>query len=137
MKDGQVVVERSEKGGQRQDDYIRHANAPLKSQGALLPIWQEVSCRFYQRIYEQSLRTASVKGHSLSPRDRLRKLYFAMQDVVRALLGRERVTEASLRYGKVVYNYFNNESHVATISTALGVLTGVEPDCRNDRHRIR
>ncbi len=65
-------------------------------------------------------------------RDAIRKMVFAMGDVVRALTFSERRTMKSVYYGKVIYNYFNCSSHVETIRTALGVLTGAESDLRTD-----
>ena len=86
--------------------------------------------RLYRRVYEQLLRAPSVESHRLSMRDALRKLRFAVGDVVRALTLSERRTKKSLHYGKVIYNYFNCQSHVETVGTALGVLTGSESDLR-------
>ena len=86
--------------------------------------------KLYHRLYEQNLRIASVERVRLSVRDRLRKILFAAGDIIRALLGRELPTTRSKFYGRVVYNFFNCESHVDMISTALGVLTGSVKDER-------
>ena len=43
------------------------------------------------------------------------------------------MSNGSVRYGKVFYNYLNCESHYNAIATAIGVLTGVEPDVRTPK----
>lgn len=93
-------------------------------------IWQEASVRLYHRIYEQLLRAPSVVSVRLSLRDRIRKLYFGVQDFVKILLGRECPNGKSMKYAMGIFNYFNCESHVDTIRTALGVLTGSAQDLR-------
>ena len=110
--------------------YLQHANLPFADAHHLVGCWQESSVRMYDRLYCQPLRALPVMGRKLSRHDRARKIWFAMKDLRSILFGRERVSESSLRYGKVLYNYMNCESHYAAISTALGVLTGVEPDVR-------
>ena len=87
--------------------------------------------RLYRRVYEQLLRAPSLENHRLSMRDALRKLVFAAGDAIRALTLSERRTKKSLLYGKVIYNYFNCQSHVETIAAALGVLTESESDLRS------
>lgn len=116
-------------------NYLKLANSPFAGGVSLVALWQEASCRLYRMIYAQSLRAASVESCRLSLRDRARKLYFAGRDILRVLVGREYCTVVSIRLGRVIYNYFNNESHTETIRTALGVLTGVEPDFRTEETR--
>ena len=111
-------------------DYLACANRQFQDERMLLGCWQESSVRLYRRIYEQLLRAPSVMKHRISTRDAIRKMVFALGDVVRALTFSERRTPKSVHYGKVIYNYFNCASHVETIRTALGVLTGSEPDLR-------
>lgn len=117
-------------------DYMEAANQQFESDAFCESVWQEASVRLYHRIYEQSLRAGSVESVKLTGRDRLRKLYFAAGDVFRALIGRERPNGRSRFYARVLYNYFNCESHVDMIRTALGVLTGSCPDVRVDRARM-
>ena len=112
--------------------YLQHANLPFADALHLVGCWQESSVRMYDRLYCQSLRALPVMERKLSRHDRARKMWFAMKDLRSILFGRERAAESSLRYGKVLYNYMNCESHYAAISTALGVLTGVEPNMRTE-----
>ena len=110
--------------------YLARANLGFLRPELLEALWQESSVKLYHRLYEQNLRIASVEGVRLSVRDCLRKILFATGDIIRALLGRELPTTKSKFYGRVVYNFFNCESHVDMISTALGVLTGSIVDQR-------
>lgn len=106
-----------------------HDNALCES------VWQEVCIILYHRIYEQLLRAASTEVVRLTLRDRMRKAYFACCDLIRAGIGWEHVTNKSLFYARCMYNYFNCESHVDMISTALGVLTGGIADRRTEESR--
>lgn len=112
------------------DKYLQCANRQFESYRMLVGCWQEVSVLLYRRIYEQLLRAPSVANHRISVKDALRKMFFASGDVVRALTLLERRTRKSICFGKVLYNYFNCQSHAETIRTAVGLLTGVEPDLR-------
>lgn len=112
------------------DGYLQRANRQFENQQMLVGCWQEVSVRLYRRIYEQLLRAPSVANHRISVKDALRKMLFATGDAARALTLSERRTSRSICLGKVLYNYFNCQSHKETISTALGVLTEAEPDLR-------
>ena len=110
--------------------YLQYANLPFADTLHLVGCWQESSVRIYNRLYCQPLRALPVMGRKLSWRDRMRKIWFSMKDFRSIFSGSEHVSEGSLRYGKILYNYMNCESHFAAISVALGVLTGVEPDMR-------
>ncbi len=112
------------------DHYLSLVNRSFESERNVLMYWQESACRLYPWLYEQTLRIASSDRGKLSVRDRLRKLFFATGDVVRALLGREIKTRKSIYYAKVAYNCFNCSSHVDLIRTALGVRTGTIHDVR-------
>lgn len=112
------------------EGYLARANLGFRRPELLEALWQESSVKLYHRLYEQNLRIASVESVRLSLRDRLRKILFASGDLFRALLGRELPTTKSKFYGRVAYNFFNCESHVDMISTALGVLTGSVKDER-------
>lgn len=110
--------------------YTQSACFALESDQQAEACWQEAACRLYHRLYEQSLRAPSVRTWKLSLRDRLRKLFFASGDIVRAVIGRELTTCKSLRRAKVIYNYLNCASHAELIQTALGVQTNVIRDIR-------
>lgn len=112
------------------DRYTSLVNFAFVSEGNVMRCWQEATCRLYTRLYEQTLRVTSSGQSVLSIRDRLRKLFFASGDIFRAFIGYEIKTKKSIHYAKVVYNYFNCDSHVELIRTALGVRTGVMPDVR-------
>ena len=112
------------------EGYLARANLGFCRPELLEALWQESSVKLYHRLYEQNLRIASVESVRLSVRDRLRKILFASGDIIRALFGRELPTTKSKFYGRVAYNFFNCESHVDMISTALGVLTGSIVDQR-------
>lgn len=112
------------------EEYLARANLGFRRPELLEALWQESSVKLYHWLYEQNLRIASVESVRLSVRDRLRKILFATGDIIRALLGRELPTTKSKFYGRVVYNFFNCESHVDMISSALGVLTGSIVDQR-------
>ena len=113
-------------------EYMNVVNRPLSGMLNLEGCWQDASCRLYPRLYAQGLRMPSVVATPLSFRDRIRKLYFAVGDVMRAILGHEMVSAKSVHYGKVSFNIFNCESHVEMIRTALGVAAGIIPDCRTE-----
>lgn len=132
VADGEICVRRAE--GDRLtscSSYLACANRQFENRRMLVSCWQEASVRLYRRVYEQLLRAPSLENHRLSMRDALRKLVFAAGDAIRALTLSERRTKKSLLYGKVIYNYFNCQSHVETVGEALGVLTGSEPDLRS------
>ena len=111
-------------------EYIKLVNVSFSDRVLLEGCWQAASCRLFPRLYAQSLRMPSVMASRLSIRDRVRKVYFAIGDLVRAVWGYEKITAKSLHYGKVYYNMFNCESHVEMIQTALGVSTGILDDYR-------
>ena len=117
--------------------YIGAINAPFAVDAtvSLASAWQEAAIRLYPWIYAQGIRAPGIAKRKLSMRDRLRKAYFSCRDLGYALCGREWSTPKSVFYSKCLYNYFNCPSHQQTISTALGVLTGVIPDCRTDESR--
>ncbi len=110
--------------------YTLAVNYPFGSDRQVEACWQEAACRLYPRLYEQPLRATSCCSRRLSVRQRVRKLFFAGGDIVRALVGREIKTKRSIHYAKALYNLFNCPSHVELIQTALGVQTRVIPDLR-------
>lgn len=114
-------------------DYIHAINSGFDEPLLLEALWQETAVRLYTWLYEQNLRAASVIRHRLTLRDRLRKLYFVLGDIKRILTGRELPTCKSKFYAKVLYNFINCESHSNAISTAIGVMCGVEKDLRSER----
>lgn len=137
MENGNAIsapIPESESGEMK--DYMGAVNQQFENDAFCESVWQETSVRLYHKIYEQSLRAASVETFRLTGHDRLRKLYFAAGDVIRAIIGRECPNERSRLYARVLYNYFNCESHMDMIRTALGVLTGSCVDLRDDRSRV-
>ncbi len=127
-----VVSEASEKEVDKRDTYIANANSQFASRRNLLACWQEASCRLYYRIYARNFRPPAVAKVRIPLRDRLRLVYFAFDELWRALLGQERPTRKSLFYGKVFYNLFNCQSHVDMIRTAMGVHVGETSDMRTE-----
>jgi len=111
-------------------DYLARANLGFSNPSLMTALWQDSCVRLYHKIYEQNLKAHPVETLKLSTRDRLKCLYFAFVDFWQALWGRRCPSSRSIFYARVVYNYFNCESHVDVISTALGVLTGSIPDER-------
>lgn len=110
--------------------YIDMANRGFFKPELLTALWQDSCVRLYHKIYEQNLRAPSVENSKMSARARMKLLYFSVVDFWKALRGRELPSDRSLFYARVLYNYFNCESHVDVINTALGVLTGSIPDER-------
>ena len=134
VEDGEIEICVRKADGERLisfHSYLACANRQFESRRMLVSCWQEASVRLYRRVYEQLLRAPSVENHRLSMRDAVRKLTFAAGDVIRALTLSERRTNRSLHYAKVIYNYFNCQSHVETVAAALGVLTESESDLRS------
>lgn len=117
--------------------YLEAANAPFVANANVLleSVWQEAALYLYPRIYAQGIRAPGTGKRKLALRDRLRKIYFSVRDLGYALCGREWATARSKFYAKCLYNYFNCPSHRQVIATALGILTGVVPDCRNEMTR--
>ncbi len=112
--------------------YIKNVNDQFSSRDNLNACWQEVACRLYYRLHVRNLRPPPVVKVKLPMRDRFRLAYFALWELWRALIGRERPTTKSIFYGKVFYNAFNCQSHRDMVKTAMGVHTGVLPDLRNE-----
>ena len=111
--------------------YLEGAKAPLEGRDhSLAAVWQEVAVRTFSSLHSQVLRIRGACLRRLSMRDRLRKLYFLLGDLGCVMSGRENVNRKTIHYGKVAYSRFNCESHAECIATALGVLTGAEPDLR-------
>ena len=110
--------------------YLKAINTGFKKPCLLESLWQEVSVQLYHRLYEQTLRAFPAENVKLDFRSRIRKLYFAAKDIIGALSGESKVNETSLNYARAVGNYFQCESHVDVISTALGVLNGSVVDKR-------
>jgi poly-gamma-glutamate synthesis protein (capsule biosynthesis protein) len=130
-KNGTILCQRLDDELQKiVDQYAVAVNFPFESDGQVEACWQEAACRLYPSLYEQPLRATSCGSRRLSPRQRVRKLFFAGGDILRALVGREITTNRSIYYAKALYNLFNCPSHVELIQTALGVQTGVIPDLR-------
>lgn len=118
------------------EQYIELANLGFKHPELLNALWQKSCIELYHQIYAQNLRAPSVESYGLSVRDCLRKLYFIFQDFIRIIIKKEISTRKSLFYGRVLYNFFNCQSHVDVISTALGVLTGTITDERTKLDKI-
>ena len=130
-QNGTIFCQQPDDEQQKQvDQYTPIANFPFESDRQVEACWQEAACRLYPRLYEQPLRATSSDIRRLSVRQRIRKLFFAGGDIVRALVGREITTKRSIYYAKALYNFFNCPSHVELIQTALGVQTEVIPDFR-------
>ena len=127
-----VVSEVDKKANGDIDEYIANANAQFASRDNLFACWQEASCRLYYRIYARNFRPPAVDKVRIPFRDRLRLVYFACNELWRAVIGQERPTKQSLFYGKVFYNLFNCQSHVDMSRTAMGVHVGATPDLRTE-----
>ena len=131
VKDGAILCQPPDGEGENLvNQYTAAVNFPLESDRRVEACWQEAACRLYPYLYEQPLRATSCGSRRLSVRQRVRKLFFAGGDIVRALVGHEIATKRSIYYAKALYNLFNCTSHVELIQTALGVKTGVIPDLR-------
>ncbi len=128
--DSQTLVVEKITDKSRASEYMSAANFQFLSRERLIGCWQEASVRIYHKLYEQTLRAPSTVRRRLSMRDVLRKGMFALKDLLNIATFSEYPTRKSMRYAKTIYNYFNCESHVQMISTALGVLTGSEDDLR-------
>ena len=113
------------------DNYLRLANLGFEHPELMIALWQKTCVELYLSSYVQNLGTTSVISRAIPQRERLRKGYFALRDLMQAIIGREVRTGRSLVCARVLYNCFNCESHVDVISTALGVLTGAVKDERN------
>ena len=116
-------------------DYLDCANAQFATKDILEACWQEVCVRLYHKLYEQRLRASQVSPCRLSVRDVLRKLMLVIMDFWSIVSLGRKPTNWSRYYAKVLYNYFNCQSHVDSISTALAVLTGSEVDLRSAETR--
>ena len=132
FRNGKIQVVKSTEDEMRWHHfYLSMANRQFESREMLLGCWQEVCVFLYRRLYEQQLRAPSVVKHRLSIKDVLRKLIYLGGDVLRIMARSECPSKLSIRNGKVLYNYYNCQSHSDVIATAIGVLTGAENDFRS------
>ena len=112
--------------------YISNANYAFRGDDTCVGCWQEMAMRLYPRIYMGNLRVFLADQKRLTLKHRVKLLYFALIDMMQALIGENVNSARTLYYSKVAYNLLACQSHVDMISLYLGLTSGIVKDLRTD-----
>lgn len=117
------------------EDYLNAINLGFRDSRLMKPLWQESCVQSYYGIYRRYLRIVDGRLSGLRFRDRARMACWALKDIWNACLKRKTPPKWGIRHEKILYHYFNCESHRDAIATALGVLNGITADLRTEESR--
>lgn len=131
--DGSIITVKPSQGVEREQHmrYCEIANRVFADASLLQAYWQAACVELFDRLYGVALKSPRyAETKSLTLRNRARYLYDGLGEVLSSLLGRKLRSKRSLAHGLLLLNLFQCESHADVISTALGVLSGLEADRR-------